>query len=297
VPLKRRNLVGSALVAVVLVLAMGATALASGLHNNTPHRAHHAAAASSGCGKPPTLASGWHSIPVNGKDRGYILAVPNNYNGNHAYRVVFGFHWFGGTAANVAWGGYYGLQGLANNSTIFVAPQGLGNGWANAGGEDVTFVDHMVQQIEGSLCVDKAHIFSTGFSYGGAMSYSLACSRATVFRAVAVLSGGPISGCEGGTQPIAYLGVHGVEDSVLNIGLGRGLRDRFIMNNHCIPQNPPEPWVNSPTHIVTTYSGCSAGHPVEWAAFTGGHSPTPHDGFFNGNTWVPALVWQFFTQF
>ena len=43
---------------------------------------------------------------------------------------------------------YYGLQRLANNSTIFVAPQGLNNGWASAGGEDVTFVDDMLRHIE-----------------------------------------------------------------------------------------------------------------------------------------------------
>ncbi|MFI0777349.1 hypothetical protein [Streptomyces sp. NPDC021212] len=51
---------------------------------------------------------------------------------------------------------YYGLQRLADNNTIFVAPQGLNNGWGNSGGEDVTFVDNMISQIEGALCVDTS---------------------------------------------------------------------------------------------------------------------------------------------
>lgn len=70
------------------------------------------------------------------------------------------------------------------------------------------------------------------------MSYALACSRATVFRAVAVQSGGQLSGCSGGTQPIAYLGVHGLRDSVLGIAGGRTMRDRFVRNNGCTAQNP-----------------------------------------------------------
>ncbi len=55
------------------------------------------------------------------------------------------------------------------------------------------------------------------------MSYALACARATIFRAVAVYSGAQLSGCSGGTQPIAYMGIHGISDSVLNISAGRSL--------------------------------------------------------------------------
>lgn len=70
------------------------------------------------------------------------------------------------------------------------------------------------------------------------MSYALACTRANVFRAVAVIFGGQISGCGGGTQPIAYFGIHGISDSVLTIAQGPSLRDRFVSNNGCTPQSP-----------------------------------------------------------
>ena len=83
-----------------------------------------------------------------------------------------------------------GMRQQSNNSAIFVAPQGIGNGWANSGGQDVTFVDDMIRLIEADLCVDTTQLFAMGFSYGGGMSYALACARATVFRAVAVYSGG-----------------------------------------------------------------------------------------------------------
>lgn len=300
-----------ALVATLLALAMvtGGTALRGGAGGrHAALAAAQTATATAGCGKAPGLASGTHTLQVNGKSRSYILKVPDNYDRNHAYRLVFGFHWLGGTATDVATGrtvengtwAYYGLQRLANNSAIFVAPQGLNNGWANSGDEDLKLTDAVVSQIEGALCVDTTRLFSVGFSYGAAMTYAIACARATVFRAVAVQSGGQLSGCNGGAQPIAYLGVHGIRDNVLGISGGRALRDRFVRNNGCTAQNPPEPAQGSRSHRITTYSGCSAGHPVEWAAFDEGHIAAPQDGAggdSGSRTWVPAEVWKFFTQF
>jgi poly(3-hydroxybutyrate) depolymerase len=252
------------------------------------------------------LQSGTQTIQSGGQNRSFILRIPNNYDNTRQYRLIFGFHWYGGTAGDVDSGGsdgynwsYYGLRRLADNadnSAIFVAPQGNGNGWANPGGQDVTFTDDMIRRIENDLCVDTAQRFALGFSYGGAMSYALACARATTFRAVAVYSGAGLSGCSGGTQPVAYMGIHGISD---NIGGGRGLRDTFVRNNGCTPQNPPEPAQGSLTHIVTAYSGCRAGYPVAWAAFDGGHDPGPIDGCTCGGwrSWTPGVVWNFFSQF
>jgi poly(3-hydroxybutyrate) depolymerase len=288
----------------IALIAVAATAVATAAVALTTTAG---AATTGGCGKTPTLASGTRSIQTSGKNRTYILRVPDNYNNSHAYRLIFAFHWRGGTAAEVASGGtsgtpwsYYGQQEQSNNTAILVAPQGFDNGWANSGGEDVVFVDDMVKQIETALCVDTTQLFATGFSWGGGMSYALACARANVFRAVAVFSGAVISGCSGGTQPIAYLGLHGVRDNVLPIASGRGLRDTFVRNNGCTTQNPPEPAQGSLTHIVTAYSGCRAGYPVVWAAFDNGHMPGPVDGTLTESgirTWTKAEVWKFFSQF
>lgn len=73
--------------------------------------------------------------------------------------------------------GYYGLRDLAAESAIFVAPNGQNNGWYNSGGVDVTFVDQILAQVQNELCVDESQRFATGFSFGGAMSYALACAR------------------------------------------------------------------------------------------------------------------------
>ncbi|MEV0200428.1 ricin-type beta-trefoil lectin domain protein [Nonomuraea sp. NPDC050691] len=296
-------------VATAALLVLGATQAALGNSATTSPAGTSAAAGTAGCGKSPTLRSGPQSITTSGKNRNFILRIPDNYTNTTPYRLIFGFHWNGGTANDVDSGGtsgypwsYYGLRALSNNTAIFVAPQGFNNGWANSGGEDITFVDDMIRRIEADLCVDTSQRFALGFSYGGGMSYALACARATTFRAVAVYSGGQLSGCSGGTEPIAYIGLHGLRDPVLNISAGRSLRDRFVRNNGCTPQNPPEPAQGSLTHIVTSYAGCRAGYPVAWAAFDAGHTPGPVDGKPGDlepgeKSWTRPVVWNFFAQF
>ncbi|MEU7907402.1 cellulose binding domain-containing protein [Actinoplanes sp. NPDC049118] len=258
-----------------------------------------AAAPTAGCGRVPTLTSGTRTIASGGQNRTYILRVPDAYDRNRPYKLIFAFHWLNGSAATVAGGGYYGLQQLSDNSAIIVAPQGIDNGWANTGGRDLTLVDNLTSLIEGDLCVDTTQLFALGWSYGGSMSYAVACARPAVFRAVAVLSGANLSGCGPGTQPVAYLGIHGTHDSVLNISMGRSIRDTFVRNNGCTSQSPTEPAPGSLTHIVTAYAGCRAGYPVVWAAFDGDHTPEPVDGSTStsaARTWTGGEIWRFFTQ-
>jgi len=196
------------------------------------------AANSAGCGSPAGLSDGTHRISVNGKQREYILKLPANYDPARPYRLIFTLHPLGGNATQIASGGmgttpFYGLLSLANDSAIFVSPDGQEGdspygslmGWGNTGGEDVDFVDAMVGEIEGKLCVNQKLRFSTGFSYGGAMSYAIACARAAEFRAIGILSGGSMSGCAGGgpSGPIATYQQHGINDQVgLNISRGFG---------------------------------------------------------------------------
>jgi poly(3-hydroxybutyrate) depolymerase len=275
---------------------------------------------SAGCGKSPMLTSHTQSVPAGfgvggrysiqsgGQERTFIIRLPDNYDNHHPYWLIFGFHWNGGLADDVDSGGtskyefsYYGLQKRSNNGAIFVAPQGINNGWANSGGQDLTFTDDMVQLIEDDLCVDTTHVISTGFSYGAGMSYAIACARAKVFDAVVLYEGMQLSGCEGGGDPIAYMQLAGLADTTTVIDNARPMRDRFVENNGCTPQDPPEPAQGSLTHICTSYAGCSSRHPVVWCAHGSGHTPAPVDGsssLVDGiNTWAPAEVWMFLTGF
>ena len=219
---------------------------------------------STGCGKTSTLTfttvpgesgqnvgtgeGGYVTIQSGGGTRGFALRLPASYDKNKPYRLIFGFHWNGGTSKDVDTGGsngyvmaHFGLQKLSNNGAIFVAPQGLGNGWGNSGGQDLKFVDDMVKLIEDNYCVDTTHVLTNGFSYGGGMSYEIACARAKVFRAAAIYEGAQLSGCDGGNDPIALWQMVGLEDTVCPIDLATPIRDRFVKNNGCTAQNPPQP--------------------------------------------------------
>lgn len=140
-----------------------------------------AEAASAGCGKTSPPASGQASLTVNGKQRDYILQLPSNYDANEPHRLVIGYHWLDGSMNDVANGGFYDLQRLAGDSTIFVAPNGLNRGWANNGGEDLTFTDQILDLLLENTCIDEGQIFATGWSYGGSMSHSVACARPGTF--------------------------------------------------------------------------------------------------------------------
>ena len=260
------------------------------------------AARSAGCGKARTLQNGTRTVQSGGVARSYVLRAPDNYDNTRPYRLVLAYHWNGGTGQQVADGlsslqtAFYGMWDQAGGSTIFVAPDGLSGGWANTNARDVIFTDDLLAQVQNDLCIDTTRVFANGFSYGGSMAYALACARPNVFRGVAVYSGMQLSGCSGGTTPVAYYGSHGIQDPVIMIDAGRALRDRFVTANGCTPQTPPNPASGSKTHICTTYQGCSTGRPVTWCAFDEGHTPTPRDA---GQTasWNPVQAWSFISQF
>ncbi len=243
---------------------------------------------SSGCGTQTSLTSGNATIDVDGMSREYILKIPDGYDPSQPYKLIFGLHWRGGQASDVAQGtiglgDYYGLDSKAQGSAIFVSPNGIDNGWANSGGRDIAFMRALVDLFEGELCIDMDRIFSVGFSFGGMMSFAIACEMGDVFRAVAPLSGALYSGCGNGAEPVAMWGAHGLSDDVVPIDDGRGGLAAVLERNHCGEQTMPV----DPSPCVA-YQGCDEGYPVTWCEFDGGHGP---------QGWQSQPIWDFFSQF
>jgi poly(3-hydroxybutyrate) depolymerase len=265
---------------------------------------------SEGCGKTPTLKTGNAQTFTSGSaSRTFNLKIPTDYDNAQAYRLVVGIHWLNGTANNVSDGGgtttssFYGLWNLANptgskSTTIFVAPQGIGNGWSNSGGADVTFITGLVQKLESEFCIDKKRVFAEGFSMGGSMSYALACGAPDMFRAVAVHSGGPMSGCVAHTKPVAYFMTHGTTDGTCTYpGYGVPQINDFAKLNGCTAMDIPgtlKPTDQSGMNpACADFTGCSDGHPARACIFVGPHTPSPG----GSKSWVPAETWKFITKF
>jgi len=255
---------------------------------------------SAGCAKAKTLQNGNHDITFGGASRKYILRVPDAYDSNHPYRLVFAFAESGSSAMSVASRNYFTLATLDSKNTVFVAPDAA-NGAGSWSKSDVELTDAILMQIEGDLCIDKGRIFATGFSFGGAMSIALACTRADVFRAVAFFSGADLTGsCPATlTKPIAYYASQASQDSsgTPMPSSGKIKQAEFAAINGCMPEPSATtfPSAGQP-HTCTDYKGCSAGHPTKYCVFDGPHGWEPKDP---GQTtsWDAPEAWKFITQF
>lgn len=245
---------------------------------------------SDGCSNRDFPQSGTYTMDVDGTQREYVITLPDNYNPDTPYRLVFAWHYMGGTAEGIANASYYGLRGRSGNSAIFVAGQGLSNngttGWPNTNGRDVAFARAMYSELSSEYCIDTERVFATGMSYGGIMSNTVGCAMGDVFRAIAPIAGmGPGYGgfgaqCAG--QVAAWI-AHGNTDNIVPFSSGQASRDHWAEENSCSEMSSP----TSPSPCVA-YDGCDVGYPVHWCEFDGGHTIP---GF------ASEAIWNFFEQF
>jgi len=274
--------------------------------------------ASAGCRHTPTLknspstTANYNMVTVGNVSRRYILRLPANYDNTRPYRLILSYHWATGSASQVfnchtesidcytTQSPFFGLWDLSCGNAIFIAPDGTtaqapdsgstnSNFWYNTNGQDVALTDEILKQVEADLCIDTSRIELEGFSMGGAMVNTLVCTHPGVFRAAAAHSAGgqPLpASC----QPLPYFATLGSQEN----GGQTSTADSFARTNGCTIQTLPKPPTGG--HVCSMYPGCSAGHPVRWCPFDGGHTPSPRDSGQN-MTWMPKEVWSFFTQY
>ncbi|GAB7365823.1 hypothetical protein MBLNU230_g7155t1 [Neophaeotheca triangularis] len=266
-------------------------------------------AQSPGCSNTNPSPSGLRTTEVNGQTREYTVTIPETYDPTTQHKLIINYHWLDGNMDMVVGANHYGLEEHAAGSAIFVAPNGLDAGWANVDGEDLLFTDQIIEEVEAELCVDQSQRFATGFSYGGAMTYAVACDRAGIkhlhstpvklsiandhhyadtFTAVAVLAGALLSGCSAGNDAVPYLGIHGVTDDILPLDRGRELRNTFLSNNDCTGEELPTPAPGSSDYVKTEYT-CAV-EPVTFITWGGDHDAYP-------GPWAPEETWTFWEQF
>lgn len=251
---------------------------------------------SAGCGHAPTMTTGSKMITSSGDSRHYNITIPDNYDMNKAYRVIYASHGLGGDGHDITNENYYGLKlvaDAANDPAIFIAPSGLGGAW---GEKDHPLFDDILALVKESLCVDTSRVFVTGFSFGGMYSYSLSLNHQNDIRAAMGL--GPANYNiwlpEKTGEPIAWMQTAGMSDGttpwVQGDSTTRGAKYIAIehaINNGCeVPDDIPT-WQSGGT-LCYDFEGCDPGYPVVACTFDGGHS-LPQN--------ISNLVWSFLTQF
>jgi poly(3-hydroxybutyrate) depolymerase len=139
--------------------------------------------ATSGSPNLGTGKGGWVTITSGGQARNFAIRLPDNYDNNHPYRLIFAFHGNGENAAGMDSGGAMGISrpiGDCRESRRTVRSSSRRNGTV-AGGPRATSRSPMtsVKTISTNYCVDMSAIVTSDFSFGGGMSHALACSRAS----------------------------------------------------------------------------------------------------------------------
>jgi polyhydroxybutyrate depolymerase len=178
------------------------------------------------CTRPHAAGQFAEKFDFEGVARTYQLYVPPAYRGARAVPVVFNFHGYGSNAVQqMVYGNFKPLAD--RNDFLIVAPDGQGArrhfNLTNEKGlqNDIKMVLALLDHIEETFCVDRARVFSTGMSDGGAVTSVLAClapDRFAAFGAVAVEV--HFTGC-GGDRPVSIVAFHGTADRIVPFDGGR----------------------------------------------------------------------------
>ncbi len=278
---------------------------------------------SAGCGEPlGSLRSSYRTITSGGDQRDYYIDIPEDYDPNHPYRLFFTFHYGGGKMQVIVDGivewadgtgpeyAFYGLKHqseLADDPGIFIAPDGINGGWTE---KAHPFFDDLLAFAKENLCIDTTRVFSTGFSFGGMISYSLSTNHQQQLRAVVGLSPANYNVYlpEKTHEPIAYMSATGMSDNTCpwdgdanqKQGAKYALLEKAEDNECDIPNDIPTTSSGSRTHLCYDFEGCKEGYPVKACTFDGGHIANVGDGGtgnVGGDSWIVSESWKFFSQF
>jgi polyhydroxybutyrate depolymerase len=171
----------------------------------------HYSVRSSGCARrsaPPQPASGVYSISVDGSTHEYLERLPTDYRPGKTFPMIVEFHGFASSAPEFA-----GLTQMPERGSkkgfVVVTPEGPGQTWE---GPDAEYVEAVITQVQGSLCIDLGRVYAAGFSEGAAFTILLACTHPGQIAAIATVSVDFRLGCD---TPLPMLAFHGTDDPVV----------------------------------------------------------------------------------
>lgn len=157
------------------------------------------------------------TIKVGSIDRLYHLAVPEITDPTAPLPLIFNFHGFGQSAADLE--GYTGMVTYAMaKGYVVVTPTGFDGRWnfiqqPTVGPNDVKFVEDTLNDLVKRGCIDPARVYGVGYGDGGDMAATAACALPGRFAAVATVASSTFpQNCE--TPPPGLMEIHGTADPV-----------------------------------------------------------------------------------
>lgn len=266
-------------------------------------------AATASTTEPITKAGDYYfHIQHDGIVRMYKLHVPRSYNPAKAAPLLVAMHGGGGDMDVQSNDKYYGLISKSEQlGFIVVFPNGFspmqsgklatwnaGNCCAHARDQDIDdvgFIRQVYANLTRQMNIDRAHVYATGMSNGGMMSYRLACEAADIFTAIA-----PVAGTDGTlscnpSRPVSVTHFHAKNDThvLFNGGAGEdAFRDtskvaefvsvpetisRWVKRNRC--EGAPVRVLSVTGAYCDLYSNCAEGTKVQLCVTESGQHSWP----------------------
>jgi polyhydroxybutyrate depolymerase len=254
------------------------------------------------------------TLTFEGLQRTYRLHVPPSYDGSTTVPLVLNIHGLGSNAVE--------QEAVAKiikisdaSGFIAVSPNGINNAWnagiccGNPDLDDVAFLRTVVEDVAGQTRIDRARIYVTGLSNGGAMSQRLACDAADLFAASAPLAFPiplkPVTQCQP-SRPIPVMTSMGLTDVLVSYtgGAFPSAADTFAQwkaVNGCTSAQPDVTEVFGASRCET-YTQCEAG--VETAlcsitakTFAPGSLINGHILYINDDVDIAQRAWDFLSRF
>lgn len=169
-------------------------------------------------------------LSFGGAERSYLLQVPPQYDGKRRLPLVMLVHGYTGNPNAIL--GYSGMGPIAEKEGfILVVPRAVGQptGWncdflnlGKAGVDDIGFLTKVLDEVEGSLMVDRSRVFVAGHSNGAMMANCLGSKLSNRLAGIACVAGVIGVGVEGKektiskpSSPLSVLHIHGRADNVV----------------------------------------------------------------------------------
>ncbi len=248
------------------------------------------AGCSPGGANPPTgfvNGTSAHTIKVGGRDRTYRLYKPMGLPA--LAPLVIMLHGAFGNAEQAERS--YGWDELADSEGFVVAyPDGLNRAWnvdgggccgrpAREGVDDVAFITAAVADIVKNVSINPAHVYATGISNGGIMTYTLACNTA-IFAAIGPDAATQLNLCRS-PHPTSVIQIHGTADLLVPYKGGHGLS---LIDGPSVPdvnafwRNADQcsaPTVMTSGTVTTSTAGCADNRSVVLVTVDGGGHAWP----------------------
>jgi polyhydroxybutyrate depolymerase len=241
-----------------------------------------------------------HTIKVGGRDRVYRLHKPVGVPASAGLVVVL--HGGFGNAEQAERS--YGWDQLADSKKfVLVYPDGVNRAWnVNGGGccgkparegvDDVAFISAAVADVAKNVSINAGHVYATGMSNGGMMSYTLACDT-TLFAAIGPVSGTQVDPCRS-PHPASVMAIHGTADPLIPYGGGPGRGFAHINGPPVLDLNTfwrkvdqcQAPAATTSGSVTTSTAGCPDNRSVALITIDGGGHHWPN--------FATAKLWQFF---